>query len=193
MASNTVRVTATDDTTITPKITFYLGTCKYYIDEVYTGTITTSVEKSINLTIGQTVDFEFTNWEAVLLFNLFLDAVSGDVSTWGSLTGIATLTLSSTHIGYGSGGSLVTFPLGAALLDNCGLSQEEVDRALSDCVDSGLSNKVLDIGGNNSAPSSAGLADVVTLVSRGWFITKTTSEETPAGYFNSNWEVGVWW
>jgi hypothetical protein len=60
----------------------------------------------------------------------------------------------------------------------CGLTQQEVDAIITQCLDISLldSNVFLFVGNSgsggvlNAAPSSGGLADIQTLESRGWYV-----------------------
>ena len=119
-----------------------------------------------------------TDWEKMTRFDFKGDAISGDISGWTLPSSLQYLYLYSTSVSYGTGNALDGLTTAIAFLgfDNCGWDVDEVDRALADCVDSGLSGESINVAGTNAAPTSvADPSSYWTLVEdRGWVISVTT-------------------
>lgn len=96
--------------------------------------------------------------------------LTADLSTWDLAT-FTSLTLESVNLSYGTGGALVSLAAEGSYfyLVSCQLTQADIDRILSDCVDSNDTWGELYLTGN-TAPSAAGLADKATLEGRDWYI-----------------------
>jgi hypothetical protein len=108
--------------------------------------------------------------------------VSGDISAWRVAVGFSTLRLQQTFVTYGTGGLLanVTRNSSEYRFDNCAWTTAMVDRALADAVASATTGSTLNLGGTGATkdgiPTGGALnADYLTLVSRGWTVTITTS------------------
>ncbi|MHA1883084.1 MAG: hypothetical protein ACTSUO_08570 [Candidatus Thorarchaeota archaeon] len=104
---------------------------------------------------------------------LFSTSVSGDISSWTLPSVLQYLRLESTSVTYASSGGAfegVTDNLAQVRLDNCLLNRFQVDSVLKDLVTSGVENKELYIGGNNSGPSGSGEGNKSILEGRGWTI-----------------------
>lgn len=109
-------------------------------------------------------------------------SVSGDVSLWTQFGAATWISFYNTSVSYGTGNALDALTnvlLGAVRFDSCGWSTAEVDRSLADCVDCGISNEAINVGGTNAAPTSVGdPSSYWTLVEdRGWTVTVTAPQE----------------
>jgi len=107
-------------------------------------------------------------------FTSYNNGTYGDISGWTLPSVLKTLYVHGTGVDYDSSSGAFT-GLTSALekidLDDCALTQAQVDNVLADCVASGVTGgKVLDLAGTNAAPSAGGLANKATLVSRGWTV-----------------------
>lgn len=99
-------------------------------------------------------------------------AVSGD---FGSLSGLESLEYflaTFTGIGYEST-TLPSWSSTEIYLQNNSWTQAEVDNFLADLDSAGGTNGILNVGGNNSAPSAAGLTSKANLEGKGWTVTVT--------------------
>ncbi len=99
--------------------------------------------------------------------------VSGDVSLWVLPATLTYLTLRNTAVSYGVGGFLTDVTAALTYIDftDCNWSTTEVNRALIDCVASGVSGGNLSIAGTNDPPRGDGTVARNTLLSRGWVVT----------------------
>jgi len=87
-------------------------------------------------------------------------------------TGLRILQLSTTSVSYGSSGAFqsLIFNTITIRLDNCSLSETEVDAVLADLVAGSINAGNLNIS-SNTKPTVAGYADKATLIARGWAVT----------------------
>jgi len=112
----------------------------------------------------------------LVTFYVHITGVSGDISGWVLPDSLANLYVYSTSVDYGTGGAfqgLTAALTGKVDFDSCNLTWGQVDNALVDCVTCGVNNLVIEIAGNNAAPSAVGLAAKATLETRGWTVTVT--------------------
>lgn len=96
--------------------------------------------------------------------------MSGDLPSLTSYTNLSRLWLYANSFGIPSGwtvpASLTSFDL-----SNNSLTSTEVNRVLIAFDNAGASNGILNLGGNNAAPTGTGITAKNTLVSRGWTVT----------------------
>lgn len=140
-------------------------------------TFTGKAPASASFTVTGEYSLSLTDWEEMTQFNFSGDAISGDISGWTLPSSLVRLYLHTTSVDYGTGNALdgLTAKIVNVRLYGCAWSTAEVDRALADCVDSGLSNKAINVSGTNAAPTSVGdPSSYWTLVEdRGWTVTVT--------------------
>lgn len=99
------------------------------------------------------------------------DKLSGDIGDLSNNNSLTTLLIHSNKIDEWSGSS-VPPTLNLFLAQNNLLNTASVDSLLQAFVDANRSSGVLNLGGTgNQSPSSAGLINKNTLVSRGWTVT----------------------
>lgn len=126
---------------------------------------------------GVTGDVSSEHWPSGLqILSYDSTGVTGDVSTGTWPSGLQYFYCHNTSVTYGTGGAFsgVTSSLVKIDADDCGWDENEVDRALSDLVASGVTGKAFDAAGSNDAPTAAGEADKTTLVTgRGWTVSTT--------------------
>ena len=201
---------ATGVSTVTPRFDFTSGTVKVYVEEGYVKDLTSGVEDSIALAVGEKLEYVCSNWDAITRIDINSDKVSGDISGWvlpatltyfyvystgvsGDISGWvlpATLRyfyVSTTSVSYKSPGGAftnVTNTLTKIDFDNCALSSQQVDNVLADLVASGSIGNELDLAGTgataNKPPTIEGLKNKIILVNRGWTVVITAGRSVYA-------------
>ena len=73
---------ATGVSTVTPRFDFTSGTVKVYVEEGYVKDLTSGVEDSIALAVGEKLEYVCSNWDAITRIDINSDKVSGDISGW---------------------------------------------------------------------------------------------------------------
>ena len=68
-------------TAVTPKFTFTAGTVTATVNGSLVHTFTSGVEANFALTVGQTLVYDFSDWDAVTLIDINGDNVSGTLNT----------------------------------------------------------------------------------------------------------------
>jgi len=82
MADTTITLYgATGVATVTPLFTFS-GTIKVYVEDEYVKDLTTDVEDSIALTVGEKLEYVCSDWDSITKIDIRDDKVSGDISGW---------------------------------------------------------------------------------------------------------------
>ena len=71
---------ATGVSTVTPLFVFPSGTVKVYVEDVYVKDLTTNVEDSIALAVGEKLQYVCSAWDAITKIDINADKVSGDIS-----------------------------------------------------------------------------------------------------------------
>lgn len=132
-------------------------------------------------------DFEgdVTQWslpEGLILIYLSDNSkLEGDISQWdGSRLPTSLLRLEGTKCTYGTGQAFraITDAIWRIWFNGCNLDEADVDRVLVDLDESGIDNsvraKVVQVHGNNDAPTATGIAAGLNLRdNKGWTVTVT--------------------
>ena len=197
---------ATGVSTVTPRFDFTSGTVKVYVEEGYVKDLTSGVEDSIALAVGEKLEYVCSNWDAITRIDINSDKVSGDISGWvlpatlvtfyvyntgvsGDISGwvlpatLVNFYVNSTSVSYKSQGGAftnVTNTLTKIDFDNCVLSSQQVDNVLADLVASGSISNQLDLAGTNKPPTIEGLKNKIILDNRGWTVVITAGRSVYA-------------
>ena len=122
------------------------------------------------------VSGDISGWtlpSSLVFFYVYNTSVSGDISGWTLPSSLAYFSVYTTSVVYDSSSGAfegVTDSLVKIDFDNCTLAWENVDNVLADLVTSGIADKTLDIGDDNSGPSLDGWANKLILETRGWTV-----------------------
>ena len=190
MADTTITLYgATGVATVTPRFDFTAGTVKVEVDDVYIKDLTTGVEDSIALTVGQKLEYIASDWDSITRIDINGDKVSGDISGWTLPSTLAYFYVQSTKISYDSSRSGrmrrrgaftgITDTLAKIDFDDCKLNYNQVDNILADLVTCLATNNQLDLAGDNAAPTIHGLASKAILEQRGWTINIRAGRSIP--------------
>ena len=109
-------------TAVTPRFDFTSGTVTATVNGSLVHTFTSGVEANIALTVGQTLVYDFSDWDAVTRIDINGDNVSGSLSTADLGTGMTYVRLSNCSLMTGHWLSS-ELPAGMAyvILDSCSL------------------------------------------------------------------------
>jgi hypothetical protein len=127
------------------------------------------------------------------IFNLEMhnSSVTGDISNLATLTALTNLRADNLSLSY----TTTTLPAWSnatiQLQDNA-MTQTEVDNFLIDLDAAGGTGGTLNIAGTNSAPSSAAISAINSLIGKGWDLTITTGAELLADGDMEAVGVGAW-
>ncbi len=202
----TIVIAATASTTIDPYFEFPSGTIEAKVNGISEGFFTSGVPKDIVVVDEDVIEYICSDWDAITVIDFWNSSVggsvagwvlpssleelyftntsiSGDISGWPDLSLLNTLELDNSQVDYDSStGSFEDAQNGLEIdFYNCLLTETQVDNVLLDLVTSAATNGILDIDGNDAAPSPSGLTSKATLVSRGWTVGTTTAIFSLAG------------
>ena len=98
MADTTITLYgATGVATVTPLFTFS-GTIKVYVEDEYVKDLTTDVEDSIALTVGEKLEYVCSDWDSITKIDIRDDKVSGDISGWVLPAGLVNFSVHTTGV-----------------------------------------------------------------------------------------------
>jgi len=128
------------------------------------------------------VEGDISGWtlpSSLTYLQLNSTSVEGDISGWTLPSSLTYLRLHHTSADYDSSNACFTnTPAGIReiRMEDCALTESQVDNVLVDCDTSGVTNSgssiTLNLSGTDAAPSATGLTAYSNLVANGWTVTK---------------------
>jgi hypothetical protein len=119
--SGIMTFTGTGTGNLTPKVTFSSGTVDLYIGGSFSTSLTTATEASVAVTVGQSVQYVFSNPESVTAIDFASDNIAGPISQLRQFTNLTVLSLNNCSLITGDLSDLTGMSLTYLNLNSCSL------------------------------------------------------------------------